>query len=745
MKHILHLILFFISITAYAQKEANIWYFGEYAGLDFNGGKAVALLNGVMSTQEGTTAVSDKNGNLLFYSDGITVWNKNHREMPNGFGLKGHKSAIQSVVAVPKPGSSTLYYLFTVDAIENNLSNGLRYSVLDMTLNNGLGDITATKNVLLETPVTEKLTVVRHANKIDYWIMVHKWNSDEFYSYLLTDLGVRTTPQKSKIGSFHGGDMLNAVGFLKASGDGKKIALAIRGSNRFELFDFNADTGLLSNRITSSDFYTNALGVEFSPDGKKLYGAAATDRQIYQFDLTATPSQIFNTGIIIGNSADVLSGLQLGPDGKIYCTRRYSNYLGVINNPNATGRAASFEDNGMFLGQNRYAWFSLPNFLPHLFIKEPKDSFAFTSTCIGDSTLFSIPNIEPNDKITWDFGDPTSGTSNLSFKKEPKHKFTKSGKFSVKLNITSGLETFQIEKEIIIYERPFINLGSDTVLCKGEKIILGKTLQNSSYRWQDNSTGATFEVTKAGKYWVELINANGCSFNDTIEVSYNNDTTLNLGKDTTLCIGSTLKLDRTLPNANYLWQDGSTTSYLNITKSGKYWLKRTIGTCSVSDTVLVSFVSPPPVFFNSDTVLCKGSSFVLTATFIPGATYKWQDNSANLNFDVKQSGLYTLDVTLNNCTTRSSFNVTIEDCIPFIPNIITPNNDNYNDLFIMKNINVKDWEIRIFNRWGKLVYNTKSYNNNWEAKDCSDGIYFYTLQNNNIPNQVYKGYIEVVR
>src|SRR3970040_2481571 len=96
-------ILFILATPSFAQKEAAIWYFGNYAGLDFNSGNPVALTNGKLVTKEGCTTISDKDGNLLFYTDGSLVYNKNHQVMPNGYGLQGHNSSTQSAIIVPKP------------------------------------------------------------------------------------------------------------------------------------------------------------------------------------------------------------------------------------------------------------------------------------------------------------------------------------------------------------------------------------------------------------------------------------------------------------------------------------------------------------------------------------------------------------------------------------------------------------------------------------------------------------------
>src|SRR5690606_7299225 len=114
MKQIALSVIFFTFHICIAQNEANIWYFGENAGLDFNSGSPIALLDGQLNTLEGCSTISDSDGNLLFYSDGIKVWNKNHQIMLNGTGLHGHVSSTHSALIIPKPNNSNIYYIFTV-------------------------------------------------------------------------------------------------------------------------------------------------------------------------------------------------------------------------------------------------------------------------------------------------------------------------------------------------------------------------------------------------------------------------------------------------------------------------------------------------------------------------------------------------------------------------------------------------------------------------------------------------------
>ena len=136
----------------FAQGEANIWYFGGGAGLYFNSGTPIAITDGALKTMEGCATISTSSGSLLFYTDGDTVWNKQHHPMPNGTGLKGDQSSTQAAIIVPKPGSAGIYYVFTTSSYDGSGIQECRYSEIDMSLSSGLGDVTTNKNILLSTP-----------------------------------------------------------------------------------------------------------------------------------------------------------------------------------------------------------------------------------------------------------------------------------------------------------------------------------------------------------------------------------------------------------------------------------------------------------------------------------------------------------------------------------------------------------------------------------------------------------------
>ena len=368
-----------------SQPQINQWIFSDGNGLDFTSGIPVARSSQIRAW-EGAASISDKNGQLLFYTDGISVWDRNHNKMPNGDGLYGGtSSSTQSSVIVPKTIDGLQYYIFTTD--EEGRERGLCYSIVDMSPNSGKGDVVS-KNIPLLTPVSEKVTAVRHCNKKDYWIVSHQYGSDAYYSYLATSSGVNPVPVVSNAGSFIPVTIATMSGYLKASPDGKRLAAA-HGAIGVDLLDFNTQTGSVSNGV---EIFKNSnglhYGVEFSSNSSILYvsvthywDASAIKRLsgVFQFDLThSTVSSIINSKNQLSrhNEGNEMGSLQRGPDGKIYSVQFRKSYLSVIHNPNVYGPGCNFSEEGILL--NASGNFSLPNFINDYGVVA--DDFKITST-----------------------------------------------------------------------------------------------------------------------------------------------------------------------------------------------------------------------------------------------------------------------------------------------------------------------------------------------------------------------------
>lgn len=353
-----YFILLFISLFLKGiSQKANNWYFGNGAGLNFTGSNPTALTNGQTIAPDNTSSISDASGNLLFYTNGVTVWNKNHLPMPNGSGLIGHNSAGQCALIVPFPCDANKFIIFQVT--EYSAPGNLNYSVVDMTLAGGLGDIIiGKKNIFMGSGFTEKLCAYYNPVGNFYWLFTHKWNSNQFVGFKVDALTIGTQSVVSSIGSIHNcgsyGGTHDAMGQLTISPDGSKIINALTCQDKYELFNLNISSGVLSNSISINSPGGNAWGTAFSPDNKKLYVSGLSNPSIFQFDLSSN-----NQSTINGSQTSVLTTtnggfgyMEMGPDSLVYISKPGSSILTVINSPNNTGAGSNISLSGPSLGIN---------------------------------------------------------------------------------------------------------------------------------------------------------------------------------------------------------------------------------------------------------------------------------------------------------------------------------------------------------------------------------------------------------
>ncbi len=382
MKNLLNLLvclaILTISSTTHAQKQGNYWYFGNFAGLNFNTNPPTPLDNGMLNTQEGCATISDENGNLLFYTDGIKVFNKNHAIMSNGNNLTGDPSSSQSGIIVPDPGNANRFYVFTVSAYSNS---NLSYSIVDMTLDNGLGNVTSTKNVSILTGTEETVASVFGNNF--YWIITHKRGTNNYYAYKLSSTGLDiANPVITSIGftTTSSGD----IGHIKTDVTGNKLVQTFYMGGVTEVYDFNRVTGVLSNvrKLTVASSY----GVEFSPNGKLLYvhgfGAGT-----YQFNLEAgsgSAADIQNSRVTLSSGTSE-GAIQVAVNGKIYLANYNQTSLSVINNPNVVGTGCNYVRGGLSLGTKR-STIGLPNIISSFVSTGPPILSSPISSAIGTAS-----------------------------------------------------------------------------------------------------------------------------------------------------------------------------------------------------------------------------------------------------------------------------------------------------------------------------------------------------------------------
>lgn len=722
-----------------AQKENNFWYFGSNAGIDFNSGMPVALIDGELNTEEGCATVSDYAGNLLFYTDGVKVWNRLHNMMANGDSLMGDSTSTQSALIVKKPLADSVYYIFTT--ADSGNFNGLRYTIVDLTLNSGFGDVTTSKNIPLSTPVCEKVTAIRHSNGIDYWIIAHHLGTNSYYSYLLNSSGLSTNIAISNIGA----SLNNPKGYLKGSPNGSRIASANWERRNVEIFNFDNKTGLLSNSISLNNFDSNYVyGLEFSPNNNLLYVShQMTDSYISQFNLLAgSPADIDSSRVQIDSTGGGGGALQLGPDDKIYYAKNGEEYLSVINEPNLQGALCDYTENEVYL-EGKISNFGLPPFVIY------ESFFSPQNLCLGDITQFSLHVSTSEDSVKWNFGDPSSGILNYSTIKNPTHYYSSLGSYNVSVIIYREHQIDTLFQTIEIHPYPVASIGDDTLLCPGDVITLNATSPNASYLWHNGATSSFFNAYTEGTYWVE-VKANQCISTDSIEIKYKYPE-FDLGEDLLFCHGENYLLDLNIPDVSYTWQDGSRNPSYLVTKKGKYWVTVQLDECINSDTVSIDYNPIPKANFGADTIICKGESILLDVV-ANNSTFLWQDNSTDNSFFLSEKGNYWVYVSDTNCLYLYKVNVELEQCEIEMPNVFTPNNDGINERFIpIEILDNTQGSLMIFNRFGQKVFETDNFDKGWNGKchgkNCTEGTYFWVLnfQTFTYGKLTRKGFVTLLR
>ena len=643
--------LFLIAFSGYSQKESANWYFGYNAGLNFNGESITALLDGQLDTNEGCATISNSKGELLFYTNGVIVWDRNHVIMPNGEGLLGNSSSTQSAIIVPKPKSDHIYYIFTVTS--GGRDDGLRYSEVNLNLNNGDGDITSNKNVLLTTPCAEKITAVQHANGSDFWIMTHSWNGSDFLAFRVSQSGVESIPVTTTIGSFHGGEDYNSIGYMKFSPNGTKLALAKWSLNSMvEIFDFDCSKGIVSNPIEIDTVFdksslTGAYGLEFSPNSRFLYVTgldfSTFTSELYQFDLSLpSKNDIINTHTLLYCGNNLLSALQLALDGRIYVSNSSSDFLGVINNPNINGESCNYLDNAVELN-GRSATFGLPSFIQSFFVA----SLQVEDLCLGNNGNFKINTEELIEEVVWDFGDGTTATDF-----QPQHNYTKAGTYDILTTFKSGSNIFTLRETVEVYDMPILEKNFKWSICNNEATRLFLNSNHDAYLWSTGERTSEIIVDKPGIYTVTTYN---------------------------------------------FWPDG-------------------LGTCENSvDIELVN--SSMPEIVDIEIRDWTSDDNVIEVRVAGFGSYEYSLDNVNYQesnlFNDLKSGEYMVYVRdVNGCGYAKK-----DVYVLNYPKYFTPNGDGYHDYWKINFLNAEpDITIHIFDRYGKLLKQLNPTSLGWDGK-----------------------------
>lgn len=715
-------VLFPLLVTA--QGEAANWYFGNGAGVSFGDGSLpfpVALPDGVLNTPEGCSSISNVNGGLLFYSDGVRIFDRIHMQMPDGNDLRGNLTSSQSALIVPNPSDPDLYYVFTVDkADDTNPGNGLNYTEVDMRRNNGLGDvIPGRKNINLVPSTAEKVSAVKHALRNSYWVVTCDRNKS-FYAFEVMNNGNIGSPVVSPFT----GALNDGRGYMKIAPGGALLATANYSDGTAFLYRFDSNTGRVrQEQYIDIDPGFYPYGVEFSSDSRYLYISAHSQddgiSRVYQYN---TEDASVNTSRYVIATDNLFRGaLQIGIDGKIYRAQPDSQFLGVINNPNLSGPLCDYRADAVSLGTGRCKE-GLPPFIQSFFILD----IQVDDNCFGDPTVFSINSNQLVDNISWDFGDPASGPSNTSDTLNPEHLYSTNGTYTVQAIVTfEDLHTASFSREVTIFDTPVANRPQDIFMCfttlEDVRIDLGAltatvlgnqdpSLYSVSYHsgaeeatnndqplslsYQPENTSPTLYVR------IQNRSTRDCYDLTQFQIDLEQIPPIPIPDRLYLCPGEELLVDAHIDDAmTYYWSDQTAGDATVITTPGQYFVEIGMKSGCTTRRDFEVLETPPPVIREIQT---DGDRALIIAESDRPLLFSLDnmDFRESGGFDGLPPGIYTAYVkTVDGCGSSS------EDFAIFgFPKFFTPNSDGVNDLWDISSLSLIDGaEVSIYDRYGKLV------------------------------------------
>ncbi|MBC5773614.1 gliding motility-associated C-terminal domain-containing protein [Pontibacter sp. KCTC 32443] len=261
--------------------------------------------------------------------------------------------------------------------------------------------------------------------------------------------------------------------------------------------------------------------------------------------------------------------------------------------------------------------------------------------------------------------------------------------------------------------------------------------------WSNGATTPSITVADGGTYSAQTI-VNGCTLTSQVQVAKISKPVFSLGDDKTICAGEKVNLNAPINMGSYRWNTGETTSSIEVSESGAYWVEITSkGGCTYRDEINITVKSEPDFTLPAEVNTCYGEYVTIDATTANAATYLWNNGKTTASISVTAPADLEVTITIGGCDYVRKIKVSADEC-PIIPNIITPNRDGKNDTFVLQGINIDNIEIEIFNRWGKSIYKRTGYDNMWDADGANAGIYYYHLKSRQT-NKDYKGWVEIIK
>lgn len=748
-----------IEVTEYGvQKQVfNQWYFGNKAALDFNTSPPTALTDSEMFSEEGCATISDENGQLIFYTNGSTVWNKEHDIMVNGTDLGGDSTAAQSAIIIPFVDDITMFYIFTTEEVYGDFTFNLKMSIVDLKKDSARGQVMI-KNIPIIECSTERVTASGFQGTP--WLLAHEYGNNNFRSYQINTNGILGAFY-SNVGESHSFQVeANATGYMKFSTDLNYVAVAIPGdTNYVNILNYDVTTGTLNTpRLIDIEETDPIYGLEFSANGQHLYVTTkGSNSVLLQYDLDSINAEdaaadIQATKFAYPSSLPNYGALQTGPDGITYLAIDGQTQLGTIRSPDENDASAAFSESDQDLA-GRISKFGLPNFVQVVTQSPQQPGMNYSEVCLGLPTAFTGYGRDSSiEEYSWTFGDGTGSTE-----QSPNHTYVTSGSFIVTLTLTNRCDTAMTFTDTLeVHPIPAVPmLPEDSALCGGtiELSAWPTDRDGYSYYWSTGDTTRTIEVSSPSIIDAAIISEYGCS-SDTVRTFIGEDETfIILGPDQIICQNDSLILDSGDPGPNFKWyQDGvlvgtARRQLVNSNSPGTFIYSVEIindfTNCIYTDSIQIT-VNPAPEavqsgILNPNCGLADGGfaldvstsgnfTYELTSGPVAAGPFNFDGPGTTPAFENLSAGTYT--ATLTNTVTGCSVQeiVQLEDDAPFDMEAIPINECARNsDIHVtFENKIPARVEINVLNRRGALVYTAQEdvASRTIPINDLDSGLYY---------------------
>lgn len=671
--------------------------------------------------------------------------------MPHGtnIGDDNTGTSAQGSLIIPFAMDSNRYYVFTLDHWASDKSY-LRYSVVDMTLRGGLGDVDTNYNgVIIDSNLTEAMTCINSCSQT--WLCTIRKNSNDFSLIRITPSGIDPARYISHKGYARA---CKGVIIAKFSPDVKTLALtalnAVDSISYVALHNFDVSTGTISpgiiidSVINRDEFY----GCEFSPDSKKLYVNGYTSRVLYQYNLESDDITTVRTSKKLISTSTARFGVpQIGPDKKIYITSEGSNYLDAIANCNAMSPGCQYIPNAIKLVDGTGGLLTLPQPI-RLLGEKPYIRGKRKDTIVCNAASYTIQADTAHVNYLWDDNVTTTNTKVVY----------QTGVYVVKISDScfEYTDTFGVVMDPIIN----VNLGNDTAICAGKYLELRNLHTTSGTElWNTGSTAKVISAKAPGVY-VLSVSTEHCSLSDTISIATLPPPKVFIGNDTAICKGTFINISANAQplGTQYLWNTGDSSDLIRVSKKGIYTLTATYKDCSATDTMLLRYAANPYVNLGGDTMICADRTITLPLLVMgdDSMTFLWSNGSNASRYTVRDDEKVKLRVQGRCGVAEDSATIIFRSCSVWFPTVFSPNGDGINDLFrLLGDISrVTEFRLQIYNRWGQCVYASTDVWQGWDGRfknvDAEIGTYYYVLQITYrgvevIKSQMWKGDVTLIR